>query len=306
MAFTDAPTKSATSRLLNDPALWNTYIKANLTEIKAHVDLTSVVHGLASGVYPVGCVLDNGYCIQGAKFEDYIDFPTAGGVRWQRSDWTFAVPYQSNPIVLMGIQYAAQDPNANDAGLWRWVRSMTPTGCQLDYGSIKDHINVVAYGIAIGKAADPTDMGYSWYHPKTYVDGELFPYADWNSFVRDNGNFLYHGHVPLTKYVHGLGPETYVAGRSVADQQVDAQRYPDPPPQTGNLQTVDHTFTFTRAFTGTPVVVAAAEPGGDPPAMEHHQHFVHTRSGNNINAFHTVGTDGGGPWYVEILAIGGQ
>jgi hypothetical protein len=297
MAFVEPITKSPSSRPVNTAA-WNTYIKANLTAIKAHEALTTAMHGIGSGQYPIGCATDDGVSMEGTTIN--VTTSGTGGMIWAYATWTFINEFSVNPKVFMGIEHS------DDGGFNIRVTSVSTTGCSLAFGSVNSGVTATCHGLAVGyiDTSDP-DSPYAWYAPRTWADGDLFPYSVWNSEVRDDVNYLQHRHALMTNHVHGLGMYSYPLAGQGNQRQFDFQRYPtgDSGTQTASQQSCDHVFTFTRAFAATPAVVIAAEVG-PPPMAEHLYQVIQNLTTSGFDGIWNVGTDSGAPWYCSMLAIG--
>jgi hypothetical protein len=297
VSFTEPITKSPSSRGVA-AADWNTYIKANLTAIKAHEALTTAVHGGGSGQYPIGCATAAGVAMEGSTVE--VTTSGTGGVRWEYATWTFTRTYTVNPKVFMGIE------NSDSGDFWIRVTSVSTTGCALAFGSVNSGITATCHGLAIGypDTSDP-DSPYAWFAPRTWADGDLLPYSVWNSEVRDDVNFLQHRHALMTNHIHGLGKYSYPIAGQGSQYQFDFQRYPtgDKDTQTASQQSCDHEFAFTRAFNAVPAVVLAAEVG-PPPMGEHLYQEIQGLDASHFHGIWNLGTDSGAPWYVSMLAVG--
>ncbi len=299
MAYTEPPSMSAGARSFADPALWNTYIKGNLTELyDNHVALNTGIHGLPAGIAPVGLNQGAGYHIETFISEEFMHpgHNKEGNWEWAGVNFPFVVPFRTNPVVFMGLYCATM---GKDYPSLR-VGGVSPTGVELRLVMANARLIRVT-GLAIGVQPDvgagETNQ-IAWDVPKTWLDGEHFTYADYNRFVKNDPNWLKRNHYDLSNQVHGLVKSIYVLGANGAGKRMDIQRYPLGDKDTQETAvTINHAFTFATAFAANPVCCTACEY---PEDIGHDQ---------SVSAISTAGATGNHsltwarPMYVSLIAV---
>jgi hypothetical protein len=245
MAFTNPPTAVAASRGISQGA-WNTYIKGNLTFIYDHTVATSAVHGLPSGVYPIGCENGVGLFIQTAQLTN-CELPANAGRKYYTYSWTFPVAFTATPkcfVEAVVASFAISNPQIPN--IVKHITALSATGASIGFNH-EDHYHADVYACAIGPITIAAKTVYAWHTPRTWTDDEKIPYSWWNDEVRDDVCYIKQRHVDMPHLVHGIGSGAYPAGCATDGYQMDCQ------------SVSGTTKTFTRAFSAKPAVVVRVD-----------------------------------------------
>jgi hypothetical protein len=253
MAYTNPITKTAASRGLSQTD-WNTYIKANLAGINDHLVATSAVHGLPSGVYPIGDSNAAGQFLQTIKLTG-VDLPNNAGWKYYTYEWTYTIPYTATPkIFVEAVVGGWPTSNPQIPNIQKHCTALSATGATFGFHHENQYTGCDVYACVIGPVSVAAKTLLTWHPPRTWTDGEIPTYSWWNDEVRDNVWYLRSRHTEMTRFVHGGGTAAYLAGSSTDGDQMYCQK-------------VDgETKTFTRAFSAKPACVVKLGDGIKDPS----------------------------------------
>jgi hypothetical protein len=278
---------------------WNAYLAGNLTDIHDHTLITAGAHGLNPSMYPTAR-----YQLDLGHIESWVSgqFQAGGyGHPWAGATMTFTHPFSVQPICAAS-RYVGTDQTGVD---WVRIAGVTATGLEVLCSGYTDELCQVAC-IAISDQPDTPDalaQLLDWYPPRTWVDGEVFPYSDWNSYVHDDPIYLHYSHTTQTHGVHGMNTNTYMLGYREGGGGVtygfDAQRYPPLPTQAGfGSETKDHWFSLPFINTASPGPIVLV--GTECDSNDNNTQGWWAGDGVNVQA-----NAGGGPhWYLNLISFG--
>ncbi len=293
MAWVEPVKLTAASRSMTH-TLWNDMVVNDMhTEFYSlHMQATSAVHWLATGVYAQGFPAA-AYHVEAVKSSS---FATGTGVLDTIAvSVTFAKAFTANPVAAFGVETDIGAPVFLEGTLTALSATGLTVTIQRPAGN--PTINLAwLHIIAIGPDVATAPYSADWSVPKTYVAKDYLIYADWNTFVIDNLNAAELGHRNLSQAVHGLAVGSHQLGATGAGHHLEAQRSTQ---QTFVMNvTLEYSFTFANAYSAAPSCQVLLE-------MAYYAYtYLYTRAesttGVTVGARITAGPTG----YFHLLAEG--